>query len=107
LLATSCDKTLATTAAFTSIRVVCQNTLFFATEEVRTKGRPQVKVPHNLFFDAGRVKKELGLMDPAWKEFLAKVRKMIAHRMKAEEAASFFESLLVQKKDKGSPRSLC
>jgi phage/plasmid-like protein (TIGR03299 family) len=29
LLATSCDKTLATTAAFTSIRVVCQNTLFF------------------------------------------------------------------------------
>jgi len=30
LLATSCDKTLATTAAFTSIQVVCQNTLFFA-----------------------------------------------------------------------------
>jgi phage/plasmid-like protein (TIGR03299 family) len=26
LLATSCDKTLATTAAFTSARVVCQNT---------------------------------------------------------------------------------
>jgi phage/plasmid-like protein (TIGR03299 family) len=70
LLATSCDKTLATTAAFTSIRVVCQNTLFFATEEVRKKGRPQVKVPHNFRFNADRVKAELGLMDPAWKAFL-------------------------------------
>ena len=34
LLATSCDKTLATTIAFTSIRVVCQNTLSFAQDEI-------------------------------------------------------------------------
>jgi hypothetical protein len=33
LLATSCDKTLATTVAFTSIRVVCQNTLSFAAND--------------------------------------------------------------------------
>lgn len=100
LLATSCDKTLATTAAFTSIRVVCQNTLFFATEEVRKKGRPQVKVPHNLYFDAGAVKAQLGLLDPAWEAFLKKVRKMTAHPMKADDAASFFEELLRQKQDK-------
>jgi phage/plasmid-like protein (TIGR03299 family) len=104
LLATSCDKTLATTAAFTSIRVVCRNTLFFATEEVRKKGRPQVKVPHNFYFDAAQVKAELGLMKPAWTAFLAKVRKMAAHRMGAEQAASFFESLLAQKKDKALSR---
>jgi phage/plasmid-like protein (TIGR03299 family) len=104
LLATSCDKTLATTAAFTSIRVVCQNTLFFATEEVRKKGRPQVKVPHNLRFNADQVKRELGLMDPAWKAFMDKVRKMAAHRMEAEAASSFFRSLLAQK-DKPLTRS--
>ncbi|MEN6533117.1 MAG: DUF932 domain-containing protein [Bryobacteraceae bacterium] len=97
LLATSCDKTLATTAAFTSIRVVCQNTLFFATEEVRKKGRPQVKVPHNFRFNADQVKAELGLMDPAWKAFMEKVRKMAAYRMEAEAASSFFKSLLAQK----------
>lgn len=97
LLATSCDKTLATTAAFTSIRVVCQNTLFFATEEVRKKGRPQVKVPHNFRFNADQVKTQLGLMDPAWKAFMEKVRKMAAHRMEAEAASSFFKSLLAQK----------
>jgi len=73
LLATSCDKTLATTAAFTSIRVVCKNTLFFATEEVRKKGRTQVKVPHNLSFDAAGVKAQLGRLDPAWKAFLEKI----------------------------------
>jgi len=100
LLATSCDKTLATTAAFTSVRVVCQNTLFFATEEVRRKGRPQVEVPHNLYFDARAVKEQLGLMEPAWEDFLKKVRKMTAHPMKAGDAASFFEKLLRQKENK-------
>jgi phage/plasmid-like protein (TIGR03299 family) len=105
LLATSCDKTLATTAAFTSIRVVCRNTLFFAMEDVNKKRRPQVKVPHSFYFDAAQVKKELGLMDPAWKGFLAKVRKMTAYRMETEQAASFFRSLLLQKEDKPLSRT--
>jgi phage/plasmid-like protein (TIGR03299 family) len=105
LLATSCDKTLATTAAFTSIRVVCRNTLFFAMEDVNKKRRPQVKVPHNFYFDAAQVKKELGLMDPAWKGFLAKVRKMTAYRMESEQAASFFGSLLLRNKDKPLSRT--
>lgn len=35
-MATSCDKTLATTVAFTSIRVVCQNTLNIALGAKRT-----------------------------------------------------------------------
>jgi phage/plasmid-like protein (TIGR03299 family) len=105
LLATSCDKTLATTAAFTSIRVVCRNTLFFAMEDVNKERRPQVKVPHNFYFDAAQVKKELGLMDPAWKGFLAKVRKMTAYRMESEQAASFFGSLLLRNKDKPLSRT--
>jgi phage/plasmid-like protein (TIGR03299 family) len=96
LLATSCDKTLATTAAFTSIRVVCKNTLFFATEEIREKRLPQVKVAHNRYFNAARVKQELGLMDRAWTAFLAKVRTMTAYRMGAEQASFFFASLLAQ-----------
>lgn len=43
LLATSCDKTLATTVAFTSIRVVCQNTLSFAANDVRSNKRLHLK----------------------------------------------------------------
>jgi phage/plasmid-like protein (TIGR03299 family) len=106
LLATSCDKTLATTAAFTSIRVVCRNTLFFAMEDVKKQRRPQVKVPHNFHFDAALVKQELGLMDEAWSGFMAKVRRMAAYRMEHDRAASFFEDLLAEKKDKPlSPRA--
>jgi phage/plasmid-like protein (TIGR03299 family) len=100
LLATSCDKTLATTAAFTSIRVVCQNTLFFAEEDIKKERRPQVKVPHNLRFDPGRVKQELGLMDEAWSGFVTKVRAMAGYQMKPEAASSFFRELLQSKKDK-------
>jgi phage/plasmid-like protein (TIGR03299 family) len=100
LLATSCDKTLATTAAFTSIRVVCDNTLFFAMEDIKTKRRPQVKVPHNLRFDAYLVKQELGLMETAWSGFIEKVGKMASCHMKLNEASLFFENLLLQKDGK-------
>jgi hypothetical protein len=100
LLATSCDKTLATTVAFTSIRVVCNNTLIIAAEEIRRERRPAVKVPHNLLFNASQVKQELGLLEPAWKDFLEKVGKMAAYSMPKENARSFFASLFLQKKDK-------
>jgi phage/plasmid-like protein (TIGR03299 family) len=94
LLATSCDKTLATTAAFTSVRVVCQNTLFFAVDDIKTGKRPQVKVPHNLRFDADRVRRELGLLNQAWSGFIEKVRKMATYPMKPETASSYFDQLL-------------
>jgi phage/plasmid-like protein (TIGR03299 family) len=98
LLATSCDKTLATTAAFTSIRVVCQNTLFFAMEDVAMKKRRHAKVPHNFHFEGDAVKEELGLMDEAWPEFMAKVHRMAAHPMAADEASSFFKDLFLHGK---------
>jgi phage/plasmid-like protein (TIGR03299 family) len=100
LLATSCDKTLATTAAFTSIRVVCQNTLFFAMGDIKTQKRPQVKVPHTVRFDAQRIKTELGAIDKAWTAFIADVTKMAAHPMQKEEVKSFFENILGAKEGK-------
>lgn len=100
LLATSCDKTLATTAAFTSIRVVCQNTLSFAVDDIKKEKRPHVKVPHNFRFDANQVKSELGLIDAAWNSFIENVQKMVAHPMKAQEASSFYNAILGQKEDK-------
>jgi hypothetical protein len=45
LLATACDGTLATTAQFTSIRVVCNNTLAIALRNGSTSAGV-VKVPH-------------------------------------------------------------
>jgi phage/plasmid-like protein (TIGR03299 family) len=100
LLATSCDKTLATTAAFTSVRVVCQNTLFFAVDDVKANRRLHVKVPHNLRFDAEQVKKDLGLMELAWSGFIKKVQKMVKRQLGADTTSRFFEELLRQSDSK-------
>ncbi len=102
LLATSCDKTLATTVAFTSIRVVCQNTLFFAMEDNREGRRAQVKVPHNLRFYPDRVKQQLQIMDKAWSGFLANVRNMAKYQMEPDRASSFFDDLFLQRNGNAS-----
>ena len=67
LLATSCDGSLCTTAQFTSVRVVCNNTLQMATGD--SKGA--VKVPHSTQFDAAAVKNALGLGLSSWDSLCA------------------------------------
>jgi phage/plasmid-like protein (TIGR03299 family) len=62
LLATACDGTLATTAQFTSVRVVCNNTLSIALDGKSNA----VKVPHSTTFDPQAVKKQLGICVSAW-----------------------------------------
>ncbi len=57
LLATACDGTLATTAQFTSVRVVCNNTLAIALGD----SAGAVKVGHRSQFDAQAVKRQLGI----------------------------------------------
>lgn len=70
LLATACDGTLATTAQFTSVRVVCNNTLQIAVGD-RTGA---IKVPHRSSFDADRVKSQLGIAVEGWHGFVERMR---------------------------------
>jgi phage/plasmid-like protein (TIGR03299 family) len=65
LLATACDGTLATTAQFTSVRVVCNNTLAIAIGN----SAGAVKVPHRSKFDAQAVKQQLGIAITPWSSF--------------------------------------
>lgn len=95
LLATSCDKTLATTAAFTSIRVVCQNTLSFAVQEINTGKAKSLKIPHSTRFDADDVKDKLGLLDKSWATFLSKIQEFAECKMDENEAYNFFKELLL------------
>ena len=81
LLATACDGTLATTAQFTSIRVVCNNTL-----AVALNGQGQaVKVPHNTTFDAQAVKKQLGVSVAAWDDFMYRLKTLSERKVKSTE----------------------
>ncbi len=106
LLATSCDKSLATTVSFTSVRVVCKNTLNFAVQDIKGAARQHIKVNHSCHFDPQSIKAELGLLDPAWDAFKAKLNLLaetpLQDRQKARE---FFERLLLSEKERqsGSP----
>lgn len=73
LLATACDGTLATTAQFTSVRVVCNNTLAIALGD--TSGA--IKVPHRSQFDASVVKRQLGITVSSWDGFVARMKALV------------------------------
>lgn len=70
LLATSYDGTMATQARFTSVRVVCNNTLSLAR-----MSKAQVSVPHSQTFNAEAVKRQLQV-GPAWEQFNERAAKM-------------------------------
>ena len=99
LLATSCDKTLATTVTFTSVRVVCQNTLAFAFTDLKSQRRKHIKVDHMNRFDAAAVQTSLGLIDSAWVDFMARVNPMAVYAMNDQAAQSYFESLFLSDKE--------
>jgi phage/plasmid-like protein (TIGR03299 family) len=90
LLATGCDGTLATTAQFTSIRVVCNNTLAIALKD----GTAAVKVPHSTTFDPKAVKQQLGLSSASWTDFIYQMKKLSERKVKSNEAEAFVSSLL-------------
>ena len=90
LLATSCDGTLATTAQFTSVRVVCNNTLQMAVGD--SKGA--VKVPHSTSFDPKQVKQALGLGISAWDEFMGSMKQLTERKTNKFEAMNFLVEVL-------------
>jgi len=90
LLATSCDGSLATTAQFTSVRVVCNNTLQMAVGD--SKGA--VRVPHSTAFDPDAVKRELGLGLSAWDVFMANIKDMSNLPVNKFEAMSYLVNVL-------------
>ena len=86
LLATACDGTLATTAQFTSVRVVCNNTLGIAL----ANGGNAIKVPHSTSFDPQAVKRQLGLSVSSWDGFMYRMRTLSERKVKSHEAMNYF-----------------
>ncbi len=91
LLATSYDGTLATTARFTTIRVVCQNTLNYSTS---TEGGAVVKVPHNQAFSADDTRLDLGIAFGGFDRFLIEARHLASRSVNEAFAVEFLKQLL-------------
>lgn len=92
LLAMACDGTLATTAQFTSIRVVCNNTLAIALKG-QNSNAGVVKVPHSTKFDAEKIKQQLGISVRAWDEHMYEMKQLSQRKVTQSEAAAYFDAV--------------
>ncbi|WP_434661502.1 DUF932 domain-containing protein [Paraburkholderia sp. A3BS-1L] len=90
LLATACDGTLATTAQFCSVRVVCNNTLAIALGD----GTGAVKVPHRSQFDAQAVKRQLGIAVSSWDAFMVRMKALSERKVSDAAAEKFLRRVL-------------
>jgi phage/plasmid-like protein (TIGR03299 family) len=90
LLATACDGSMATTAQFTSIRVVCNNTLSIA---LQGNSPACVKVRHSTSFDANKVKRELGISVNAWSSFMDEMKELSNRKINTSEAHQFISTV--------------
>lgn len=89
LLATACDGTLATTAQFTSVRVVCNNTLAVAL----ANGTGAIKVPHSTAFNAETIKKQLDISVSSWDRFIYRMKTLSERQVTHQEAENFIRRL--------------
>jgi len=92
LLATACDGSMATTAQFTSIRVVCNNTLAVALHGSQPSATC-VKVRHNTVFDGERVKKELGISVSNWSNFMDQMKALSNRKVRIKESEDYFRDV--------------
>ncbi|MBN3777321.1 DUF932 domain-containing protein [Burkholderia sp. Ac-20345] len=91
LLATACDGSLSTTAQFTSVRVVCNNTLQIALGGDNVGA---VKVSHRSQFDAAAVKRQLGLAVSTWDAFMARTKALSELKVTDSAAEAFLRRVL-------------
>ncbi|KAF3461284.1 hypothetical protein GO287_02064 [Ralstonia solanacearum] len=90
LLATAADGTMATTAQFTSVRVVCNNTLAIALGD----STGAIKVPHRSQFDAQAVKRQLGIAISNWDGFMVRMKALSECKVNDSAAEAFFRRVL-------------
>ena len=91
LLGTSYDGTMATVAKFTSIRVVCNNTI---TAALGREHGGTVRVLHSERFNPDAIRMELGIVGDNWERFLVQSRKLSKETMSSVEADAFVTALL-------------
>lgn len=89
LLSTALDGSMATTARFTSVCVVCNNTLRIATQ-----GDASVRVIHSTAFDADEAKKTLGAAPRSFDNFMENMRRLANHPLSDERAIVMTKKLV-------------
>lgn len=90
LLCGSFDGTMATTGRFTSVEVVCQNTLAFSAA---IDGDTEARQRHVSDFDVEKMQIDLGAFDEGFAQYCEKLRAMAKLKMTDDMAGRFFTKL--------------
>lgn len=97
MLATGFDRMMATSAAQTSVRVVCWNTFQYA---IGANGQhADVRVPHHSVYDAEKVKAMMGLETNAWSNYVDGANVLADRRVQSKEAVEYFFDLFYSGRD--------
>ena len=105
LLGSACDGSMATTAMFTSIRVVCNNTLGFAMNEADNgTAKAVVRINHRTSFDEAKVKAQLGLAANSWDSFLYNVNVWSKTKVNLVQAQAYFDKVASYTTTEGEER---
>ena len=91
LLSTSCDRSLATTARFTTIRVVCNNTLSFATKN----NDNMVSFNHLTEFNHELIKAKLGDAVQSFGAFMNVAKELKNQKVNHDQASLFVKNLVL------------
>jgi len=92
LLATSYDGTMATTAQFTAVRVVCNNTLQASLRS--TSAKRTVTIHHSAIFNPAAVKSSIGIELESWEAFVYDANQLADRTVSASEVdAHLLEAL--------------
>lgn len=100
LLGTACDGSMSTTAMFTSIRVVCNNTLGFAMDEAKGNSRV-VRINHRTTFNDAKVKAQLGIAATSWDNFMKHVEAWSETKVTTSDAEDYFSEIASYKGNDG------
>jgi phage/plasmid-like protein (TIGR03299 family) len=90
LLSTSADKSLATTARFTSVRVVCNNTLSLSLQN----SAHSVSFTHARKFDHELMKSKLGVAVASFDSFMEMAKHLERQRITTAQADNFIKRIL-------------
>jgi phage/plasmid-like protein (TIGR03299 family) len=93
LLTSSCDGMSATVAQFTSVRVVCNNTLTVALNE---QNQNKARLLHSQVFSPESIKSKLGLMADSWDNFMSSITKLSEVEMNEKQAREFVTNLFLK-----------
>lgn len=96
LAATACDGSMASEFMFTTVRVVCNNTLHMAVDgslKDRDTSKPRVKVYHYNTLDVDAVKKQLGIAGSAWENFIVQARRLASVKVDNKTAVQILRTV--------------